>query len=1663
MGQGYSMTTLSAASATIDVPELADLIHEKTLASARFMKSVRARSPQGFVFVKAVMKPYSSFQVQEYVRQITEERNVLSDIPNALGYQRIVEVGSGGFLVRQYMFSSVYDRISTRPFLEDIEKKWLAFQLLCGVRDCHARNIYHGDIKTENLLVTSWNWLYLTDFSSSFKPTYLPEDNPADFSFYFDTSSRRTCYIAPERFTTSESDDTQGDLTWAMDIFSVGCAIAEMFLEGPIFSLSQIFKYRAGEYSPEHTHLNKIEDPEVKAMILNMIELDPEKRYSAEQILSFYRGKIFPEYFYSFLHQYMWDLTRSATATRPVGLDTASLAECDEKINRVYFDFDKISFFLGYGPSPAKKSSRAPLTLRSSNRAKAADTDPSLYDGSLIFLTLVVSSMRNTAKASARLKACDLLVAFAERLPDEAKLDRILPYIIGLLSDSSDVVVAAGIYAMTSIFEMIEVVSPINAYVFPEYIFPRMRHFILNPTTQPSVLIRSAYASCLASLALSSLRILDMVHAIRADGRLPALREDDLAPESSYHGLYDIARAELIPHFEEATIALLTDPEPPVRRALLGSITRLCVFFGSSRAGDVVLPHLNTYLNDKDWILRCSFFEALVGVASYVGTSSLEKFILPIMVGSLTDIENFVVEKVFRSLARMAALGLLQKSTTWELIGIAARFLVHPSIWVRESAVQFLVLSARYISAADQYCIVVPMIQPFLRTKPHVLSEDRILDNLKRPLPKAVFDAAVQWATRKGNSLFWTAASRDGALSLSDPAMPQNPSNLTKRLLTRIPPSQKDKDDQASFETLKNLGMTADDEIKLLALREYIFKISKHKPPDDPNEKHAFLNNIVSLNQINVTPQNVFFDQREALREIKSRVSLVKGTSRKDERHSLADALLDASTSIDERRRNSPSDNGSGRQTPTTRPIDIRSRMNEIKSSGPVVNVETASSPSRPSVSNGTGSPLDRLSLRRKPLELRHRNSGLNLMNRRDSTKADAEISTSSENAFGRVDGPPPRKGAAGPSALTVAASRAAKSRSVSPRSGGSGGSRTPLYEPNHSYTGNDPNVLRLLDNHFMENFPVDQMDFGPNRPPADSKTAIRRATDVFQQNTGRVAQQELSFRADPWRPSGQLVTQFSEHTAAINRVCAAPDHAFFVTASDDGTCKIWDTIRLEKNVTPRSRHTHRHAEGTKVKSLCFVSGSHTFLSGADDGSIHAIRVDYKSVDGGESSRYGKPILVRDYQIPSKSATQNLDLVTEAAAVNVKPEHAVWMYHYRTQTSQSVLLVATNECRILAVDLKNMEVIHCMENPAHHGTPTTFCVDKKHHWLLLGTSHGILDLWDLRFRLRLRSFGIQTDARIDRVIIHPAKGHGRWVMASAGGEISVWDVEKLVCRELWRPSTFIPPTRPRPYEVWSPDEESSERILSRFARSSAEDGVVPAAAPQVHPALSNGSPVKARLAGTGETADLPKQPSWSAPSIPAVYILHDYLANPSQPDNPHKYPLLFTGGADRDLRYWDVQRPENSFIISGPDLYSDDAAVKATYEVTYPLALNAGAQIALVQEKLGEDAASGGGGSSSSTRGTPKKQPPSRSIKDHDAAIRSGSPVSQAAASPSKASSSGLSSSASAKLPRSTIISTAQQHILRTHMDGITDVVVLRKPYGCVVSVDQAGTVFVFH
>ncbi len=56
-------------------------------------------------------------------------------------------------------------------------QKWVAFQLLLALVQCQEHGVCHGDIKPENVVLTSWDWVYLVDFAP-YKPTMLPADNP---------------------------------------------------------------------------------------------------------------------------------------------------------------------------------------------------------------------------------------------------------------------------------------------------------------------------------------------------------------------------------------------------------------------------------------------------------------------------------------------------------------------------------------------------------------------------------------------------------------------------------------------------------------------------------------------------------------------------------------------------------------------------------------------------------------------------------------------------------------------------------------------------------------------------------------------------------------------------------------------------------------------------------------------------------------------------------------------------------------------------------------------------------------------------------------------------------------------------------------------------------------------------------------------------------------------------------------------------------------------------------------------------------------------------------------------------------------------------------------------------------------------------------------------
>ncbi|XP_065154554.1 phosphoinositide 3-kinase regulatory subunit 4 isoform X3 [Paramisgurnus dabryanus] len=814
--------------------DIHDYEYDKSLGSTRFFKVARAKHREGLVVVKVFAIQDPSLPLTSYKQELEELKIRLHSCQNCLPFQKATLTEKAAILFRQYVRDNLYDRISTRPFMNNVEKKWIAFQILNAVEQAHKSGVRHGDIKTENVMVTSWNWVLLTDFAS-FKPTYLPEDNPADFNYFFDTSRRRTCYISPERFVdgsifatesdqttplvdlTSNSQRTRGELKQAMDIFSAGCVIAELFTEGvPLFDLSQLLAYRKGHFQTEQV-LMKIEDHSIRELVAQMVQREPEKRLAAEEYLKQQRGKAFPDIFYTFLQPYMAQFAKE------------TFQSADERVLVIRKNLENILNNLCSGCQAGK----------SENQEKASEEQSSSKEQGLVVLVSVITSCLQTLRfCDSKLAALELILHLAERLNVEIVLDRITPYLLHFCNDTMPRVRAEAVRTLTKVLALVKEVPRNDVNIYPEYILPGIAHLAQDEAT----IVRLAYAENIAHLAETALRFLELVQENNLSSEQEVNGEDTeetLHPNENY----DSELQALHEMVQQKVVTLLSDPENIVKQTLMeNGITRLCVFFGRQKANDVLLSHMITFLNDKnDWHLRGAFFDSIVGVAAYVGWQS-SSILKPLLQQGLSDVEEFVIYKALNALTCMCQLGLLQKPHIYEFVSDIAPFLCHPNLWIRYGAVGFITVVAQHLNIADVYCKLMPHLNPFI-TQPIIQIDKEIvlLSVLKEPVSRSIFDYALR--SKDIGSLFRHLLLRQKKRNGSIPEcpIPEDPAiaQLLKKLLSQ--------------------GMTEAEEDKLLALKDFMLKSNKAKANiiDQSHLNDGAQSGIIELGTLGITGRQV--------------------------------------------------------------------------------------------------------------------------------------------------------------------------------------------------------------------------------------------------------------------------------------------------------------------------------------------------------------------------------------------------------------------------------------------------------------------------------------------------------------------------------------------------------------------------------------------------------------------------------------------------------------------------------------------------------------------------------------------------------------------------------------------------------------------------------------
>ncbi|XP_068243849.1 phosphoinositide 3-kinase regulatory subunit 4 isoform X3 [Palaemon carinicauda] len=784
--------------------EVQDIEYESSLGSTRFLKVAKCKSWEGPVVVKVFVIHDPSIQLSTHKQLIEDIQVKLSTAANCLQFHSLKVTEKACFMFRQYVKGSLYDRISTRPFLTGVEKRWLAFQLLCALNQAHQQGVCHGDIKLENVMVSSWSWLLLADFAT-YKPSLLPDNDPADYTYYFDTSRRRICYIAPERFFKALQMDTQllptfieeqGHTRPAMDVFSAGCCLAELFTEGNApFDLTQLLAYRAGDYYPSKV-LDKIDEPRVRALIEHMIQREPENRKSVAEYLEEERGQMFPLYFYSFL----WPFLKQFAVT--------PIMSPDDKIKVIKKSMSDILVAL----SPEMDS------IIDKAEMKDQDEPGKKCEAMIIITSLITSSLRSLHYISSKLDGLELLGIVSQYVPDEIILERILPLTFHLLHDKVPRVRVCALHTLTRCLTLVATVPRSDTNIFPEYILPNLAEIVQDE----AVIVRQAYAEDIATIAETAVRFLEYT---QLQGMVTSFN-------------YDTELANLQEVIQQKVATMFSDSSNVVKRTLMEkTVTKLCVFFGKQKANDVLLSHMITFLNDKhDRHLRMSFFTSIVGVAAYIGCHSAD-ILKPLLLQGLSDAEESVVVAAIDGMVSLTELGLFPPYMQWDLLSHTAPLLIHPNLWIRQAVVGLAAVVSRTLSLVDVQTTVVSRVQPFLsRPLLQLHREVCILSCLRPPVSREVYDALVRSPDVSHILQILQEAQQEKVPLVQLPTKLSHLDHPTRNLLRR----------------LVGGGLTEDNVHQLLLMREHLTRLQKQKKATEATRSNISLNQQPQMGIINL-------------------------------------------------------------------------------------------------------------------------------------------------------------------------------------------------------------------------------------------------------------------------------------------------------------------------------------------------------------------------------------------------------------------------------------------------------------------------------------------------------------------------------------------------------------------------------------------------------------------------------------------------------------------------------------------------------------------------------------------------------------------------------------------------------------------------------------------
>ncbi|KII62218.1 Phosphoinositide 3-kinase regulatory subunit 4 [Thelohanellus kitauei] len=705
MGNTLSNQTSQLVSSDVLINDVKGVEFVESMSTNRFMKTMlvnykKDESPKDkdqLCVAKIFVRSGVQNQILTYfVHQLEQNFKYLKNFPfvNVCTEVFITEKICVG--LRPYLHANAYDRMSTRPYLTEGEKIWFIFQMLQILQHIHPR-VVHGDIKLENFLVTSWDFLILSDFSIPIKPATLQSEMlNNEFNYFFDTSGRHSCYISPERITQKKSrslfeiqsivelesidateksqlaDEKPSPL---IDIFSLGCVIYQFLTDGKVlFRLTDLLAYSKDKLEGHHfknSIRQNIQHEQLCNLIISMISLDPDDRLSARQYIN--NRLLFPDSFHM-LYNFSIKIVRTETCAEYVIYCVKN--ELDQLIKS--FQNDKVVF--------------------------------AEHPGYLFIINLCNASCIKIKIRQLKEYYFEIMLHVSQYVCSGVILNRILPHFMFFMSDSSIHIRCLALEYIIKILASVQRLESIDeSNLFSDYILPNIQKLI----SDSSIEVRSSLSRNLKNICDEAFRFHSMACAFISSGGIES-------PECLKESLsYELA--SIYSTIQRISIMLLSDPSPVVQCEYIthsfGSIYQRLYSILPFEMGqrENMISHAIAVLNNyEDWCLRTSFFDVLPIFYSVDGISCLSH-IMPILFQGLQDNCEWVIQSTIKCIIYVIQHQNSFPQSMTEVIKACFVFIIHPVPSIRKLIIDLIFVLRSKVDELFFRVDINPWITKFIK------------------------------------------------------------------------------------------------------------------------------------------------------------------------------------------------------------------------------------------------------------------------------------------------------------------------------------------------------------------------------------------------------------------------------------------------------------------------------------------------------------------------------------------------------------------------------------------------------------------------------------------------------------------------------------------------------------------------------------------------------------------------------------------------------------------------------------------------------------------------------------------------------------------------------------------------------------------------------------